>query len=266
MQLNLLLSDSEMKPITDFQYIYDLAKCSKCQIFVMLKNTNKLYGAIDDCSSIHEIDIPFLVNTDLEFFFDTGYRDLVTQYKDFFIPAKYPWVILPSFYWEMYIGGDIIAEYDTDLDIYILYDKTTNTPITQIRMNKVLPTIDRQRAQFMKQLDGFFTRQQFLGPVTTFNHMEQHPMIRKAYDSKAALGRFLCRFNNENIDVAVYFYKGMFALAKSDTLDIDIRFDMFCNNQFMATYRPKKKKNPITNNRYGVPYSERIHCMYNNII
>lgn len=265
MQLNVLLSSTKLNIITDFQYIFDLAKCSKCQIFIMLKGTNKLYGAIDDCSSIHEIDIPFLVNTDLEFYFDNSYKEIVAQYKDFFIPAKYPYVILPTYYWEMYLAGDIIEKYDNERCIYVLYDKSTKQPITQIQMYKAIVD-NRQRDTFMKQLDGFFNRQNFLGEPHVFTNMQNHPMIRKAYDSKSGLGRFLCRFTNSKIDVVVYFYKGMFSLAKSDTLDIDIRFDKFCTRQFMATYRPKKKKNPLLSNRYGVPYSERIHCMYTNII
>ena len=55
-------------------------------------------------------------------------------------------------------------------------------------------------------------------------------------------------------------------MAKADTLEIDIMFDMFNSREFLATYRPKKKKNPITFNKYGIAFSECIHCMYKNMI
>lgn len=266
MQLHIQTSSSEMIPITDFQYLYDLARCSKCQIFTVLRETNKLYGTSDDCCAIHEIDIPFLVNTDLEFRLDLIDKDMVMMYDKYFVPALYPWVILPSCYWEMYYGGDIIAVFDEELEVYVLKDKTTNNTIHQIQMYKYIAHYDRQRIYFLSQLENFLLRCNQLSNPYVFTEMEKDPIIRKAFDSKAALGRFLCRLNNDQIDVAIYFYKGLFSLAKSDTLNIEIRFDRFNTKEFMATYRPKKKKNPITYNRYGVPFSEKIHCMYKNII
>lgn len=266
MQLQFLTSSSELNIISDFQYLYDLAKCSKCQMFVLLKSTNKLYGASDDCSSIHEIDIPFLVNTDLEFRLDMIDKDMITRCESYFIPDMYPWVILPSYYWDMYTGGDIYTEFSNDLDVFVLYDRTTKQPIHQIQMYKHRVQYDRGRNYFIGQLSNFLARCSLLLPPHTFIQMEQHPIIRKAFDSKAAMGRFLCRLTNESIDVAIYFYKGLFTLSKSDTLEIDIRFDIFNSKEFMATYRPKKKKNPITFNRYGVAFREQIHCMYRNII
>ena len=266
MQLQILTSSSNLIPISDFQYLYDLAKCSKCQMFVLLKSTNKLYGASDDCSSIHEIDIPFLVNTDLEFRLDSIDKDLIIQYDSYFVPALYPWVILPSYYWEMYTGGDIYSQFDSDTDRYVLYDRTTKTAIQQIHMYKCRAKYDHGRNDFINQLENFLIRSMNLLPPYTFMQMEQHPTIRKAFDSKAAMGRFLCRLNNNMIDVVIYFYKGLFTLSKSDTLEIDVRFDSFNTREFMVTYRPKKKKNPLTFNRYGVSFQERIHCMHKNMI
>ena len=256
MLLNILTSSSELNIISDFQYLYELARCSKCQMFVLLASTNKLYGTNDDCSSIHEIDVPFLVNTDLEFRLDSVDKDMISKTESFFIPDMYPWVILPAYYWEMYKAGDIYTNHDPIKNCFILYDKTTKTPIDQIQMYRHIVKYDYGRNNFISQLDH----------PHTFYKMEQHPMIRKSYDSKAAMGRFLCRFTNDSIDVAVYFYKGIFTLGKSDTLDIDIRFDRYNRNQFMATYKPKKKKNPLTFNTYGVPFSEKVHCMFRNYI
>lgn len=266
MQLHIRTSSSDLIPISDFQYLYDLAKCSKCQMFILLQSTNKLYGASDDCSSIHEIDVPFLVNTDLEFRLDSIDKDMIMQYDSYFVPSQYPWVIIPSYYWDMYVGGDIYAQYDSEDNVYKLYDRTTKQPIQQIQMYKTRVQFDYGRRDFINQLENFLIRSPLMLPPHTFIKMEQDPIIRKAFDSKAAMGRFLCILNNGTINVAIYFYKGLFSLSKSDSLEIDIRFDSFNTREFMATYRPKKKKNPITFNRYGVAFQERIHCMYKNIL
>lgn len=266
MRLHIQTSGSEMIPITDFQYIYDLARCSKCQMFTLLRSTNKLYGASDDCCCIHEIDVPFLVNTDLYFRLDLIDKAYLDNYKTFFIPDKFNWVILPDYYWDMYIGGDLVEYYDPELDQYILLDKTTKTPIQQIQMYKFRDCNDYDRMNFMNQLDGFLNRIRFLSIPEHFSNIETDTNIRKAFDSKAAMGRFLCRMKNERTDVAFYFYKGLFSLAKADTLDLDIRFDRYDSHLFMATFIPKKKKNPLTFNTYGVSFQERIHCMFINII
>ena len=266
MQLNIQTSSSEMIPITDFQYLCDLAKCSKCQMFTVLKSTNKLYGASDDCCCIHEIDIPFLVNTDLMFRLDCIDKDILTSYKNFFIPAQFDWVILPDYYWNMYIGGDLIAEYSYETDQYIILDKTTGIPIQQIQMLKYRSCDDYGRATFMTQLDGLLNRFSRLGAASYFIGIHEDKNIRKAFDSKAAMGRFLCRMTNDNVDVMFYFYKGLFSLAKADMLDLEIRFDMYDSHLFMATFKPKKKKNPLTFSTYGVAFQEKIHLMYINMI
>ena len=85
MRLQIQTSSSDMIPITDMRYIFDLARCSKCQMFILSKATNKLYGASDDCCSIHEIDVPFLVNTDLMFRVDPETKAIIDKYDTFFI-------------------------------------------------------------------------------------------------------------------------------------------------------------------------------------
>ncbi len=262
LQLNIQTSNSEMIPISDFQYLYDLARCSKCQMFILLKSTNKLYGASDDCCCIHEIDVPYLVNTDLVFRIDCVDKNMILSYKNFFIPEKFNWVILPDYYWNMYMNGDLIAEYNYDQDQYIILDKTTKTPIQQIQMLKN----NYARLAFMNQLEGLINRIPRLHQPELFVGIHEDVNIRKAFDSKAAMGRFLCRMKNSNIDVMFYFYKGLFSLAKADTLDLDIRFDKYDSRLFMATFKPKKKKNPLLFNTYGVSFQERIHCMFINMI
>lgn len=266
MQLKFQTSSSELIPISDFQYLYDLARCSKCQMFILLKSTNKLYGASDECCAIHEIDVPFLVNTDLEFRLDSIDKETIMQYQSYFIPERFNWVILPDYYWSMYIMGDIVPQYDTASDLVILIDKTTKQPIQQIHMYKHRINNDFGRRNFIQQLEGFLLRTRTLRPPEVFTRIEQHPSIRKAFDSKAVMGRFLTRLTNENIDVAFYFFKGLFSLSKADTCDIEIRFDYYETNTFLATFKPKKKKNPLIFNTYGIPFQERIHCMFINII
>lgn len=266
MQLQIQTSHSEIIPIEGFKYIYDLARCSKCQLFILLKQTNKLYGTNEDCSCIHEIDVPFIVNSDLVFKSDSSIKDISIKYEEFFIPDKYSWAIVPSIYWDMYIGGDIISEYSPTNDNYILLDKTTRQPIECIYMGVCRERNDFYRKNFLLQLEGFLNRQLTLGQPYVFTNMEQDQSIRKSYDNKKSIGRVLCHLNTGFKDVAFYFYKGLFSLAKSDTLDLEIRFDRIQTNTFMVSFKPKKKKNPLMFNTYGVPFSEKIHCMYINII
>lgn len=266
MQLDILTSSSELIPISDFKYLYDLARCSKCQMFTLLKSTNKLYGASDDCCCIHEIDVPFLVNTDLIFRLDCIDKELISTYERFFIPDKFNWVILPDYYWNMYIEGDLISEYNYDQDQYIILDRTTKQPIQQIQMLKYRACNDFARSIFMNQLEGLLMRISRLSNPESFYNIHNDENIRKAFDSKAAMGRFLCKFENNNIRIMFYFYKGLFSLAKADTLDLDIRFDIYENHLFMATFIPRKKKNPLNFNTYGVSFQERIHCMFVNMV
>lgn len=266
MQLNILTSSSSPIIIEDMKYLYDLARCSKCQSFVVLKSTNKMYGASDDSCCLHEIDIPFLVNTDLLFRVDIESKPIIEAHTHFFIPEKYPYIILPIYYWDMYAGGDIECNYDKTQEQYILIDKNTMMPIEQIHMYKYNPCLDFEKINFINQLDSFFMRQNTLGPKIIFEGMENDPAIRQAYDSKKSAGRVLCKLNDGNRDIMFYFFKGLFSLAKSDTLDIDVQFDRFDSGTFMTTFRPKKKRNPLMFNTYGVPFSEKIYCMFRSLI
>lgn len=266
LQLDIQTSSSNLIPILDFQYIYDLARCSKCQMFILLKSTNKLYGASDDACCIHEIDVPFLVNTDLMFRLDQVDKAIFETNKDFFIPEKLNWVIIPVYYWDMYKAGDLEVLYDSEVDQYRIIDKTTMLPIEQIQTTKVRYCNDFQVQEFINQLSGFLNRVPKLKNPEYFNGVEQDKAIRSAFDSKVTAGRFLCHMSNDNVEVLFYFFKGLFSLAKADTLDLEIRFDRFDSRLFMATFKPKKKKNPLTFNTYGIPFQERIHCMYMNMI
>lgn len=248
------------------KYLYDLARCSKCQSFIALQSTNKLYGAPDDSCCIHEIDVPFLMNTDLTFRADVETKRVIGLYDEFFIPNDYPHIILPLYYWDMYKGGDIIAIYNKTQDLFTLVDKTTMNPIDQIQMFQKREFMDFGRQELMNQIEGLFSRFKSLGPINTFTSMENQPSIRRAYDSKISAGRILCRLTNDNIDVLFYFYKGLFSLAKSDVLDIDVQFDSYETGTFMLTFKPKKKRNPLMFNTYGVPFSEKIYCMFRSLM
>ena len=250
------------KNLHNFKYIYDLAKCSKCQMFILLKQTNKLYGASDDACCVHEIDVPFLVDTDLVFRVSKEVTDLVSNYENYFIPEKFFWVILPDYYWDMYVAGDLDSIYDADKNSFLIIDKSTLLPIEQIQMYKFQRAEDYEICNFESQLEGLLRRRLTLSEPECFTNMEQHPVIREVFDSKVSIGSKLCRLKNENIDVQFYFFKTMFSLAKSDTLDIEIREDRYSTNMFMATFLPKKKKDPLTFNTFGVPFKEQIHCMY----
>ena len=266
LQLQIQTSSSEMIPVSDFHYIYDMARCSKCQTFIVLRETNSLYGFIDDCCSIHQMYIPFPVNTDLVFGIDIYLKEIVNRFSSYFIPSKFDWVLLPDYYWEMYAGDDLYSEYDAYQEHYIIKDKTTKQPIEQIHMYKAIPNNDMMLHHMTTQLDGFLNRCKTLLPPITFSSLKDNPIIRNVYDNKASMGRNLLHLKNDQADVALYIYKSLFTLNKADDLDIDIRFDSYERSTFMATFKPKRKKNPMILNTYGVPFSEVIHCMYLNII
>lgn len=263
-QMHFQTSSTSLIPITDFHYIYELARCAKCPNYILLKSTNTLYGFSSDCSCIHEIYVPFQVNTDLTFGFESVKKEMLEN-DGFFIPDKYSWFILPNKYWDMYINNQIKYEFDLSLDRYNLYDMQGN-PIEYIPMSSYRVEMNFTYQKMIQQLEGFLNRLHYLDNPITFKSMHENETVRYIYDNKISIGRSLLKLVSENINVAFYIYKSMFALAKSDTLDIDIRFDRYQSNLFMATFKPYKKRNPISiNNPYGVPFNEKIHCMYVNI-
>lgn len=267
MVFDILTSKYNINLIEDFEYIYELARCSKCQMFIMLKSTNKLYGASDDSCCIHEIDIPFKINTDLVFRFDEIDKSIFSNQNNrgFFIPSKFDWVILPDMYWTDYVNGSISYRYSYEKDQNVLYSLNTGEDLIQFQCRKFRRYNDFVEMEFEKQLDGFFNRQRTLSYPIQFYGCESNPSIKKAYDNKTAMGRVLCELSYNSEKFAFYFFKGLFSLSKSDTLDIDIRPDVFQKNIFMATFKPHKKKNPMTINKYNSPFNEVIHCMFLNL-
>lgn len=260
MQLNIQTSDTtKMIPIDNFHCLCDIARCSKCSAFI-LKN-NILYGFNSDCSAIHEIYVPFITNTDLMFILPS--QDILSKYKSFFIPEKYNWVILPDYYWDMYVGGDLDCVYDYNKHIYTIIDKTTKLEIEQIYMNNARPVDDFYGIKVFKQLEGYFNAIRTLGEPHYFTNLEENEVIKYIIGSKSIAGASLVNLtNDQNVNVKFYFFKGLVSLAKSDKLDLEIRFDILQPNLFMATYLPVKKTNPARLKPYGVTFSEKIHCMY----
>lgn len=256
-------SYSDMIPISDFHYLCELARCSRCQLFILYNNV--LYGASDDCCSIHEINVPFQTNTDLVFRLDMTDKDILAKYKNFFIPSKFDYALVPDYYWDMYIHGDIEEIYDQMTDRMVLIDRTTKQPIEQFFLGKCRIQNDFMRINMMNQLEGFFNRKSTLLYPHIFYDLEKDPVIRKIYDNKASIGRALVHLKNDLIDVTFYTYKGLFVLNKADSLAMEIRIDSIMPGTFMGTFLPKRKKNPMNLNTYNEPFSEKIHCMYLNI-
>lgn len=266
MQLRIQTSDinTGIKYLPDLKYLYDLGRCSKCQMFILLQSTNKLYGFSDDCCCIHEIDIPYKVDTDLMFRLDEIDKDaLLVSDNKYFIPTDFNWVILHEDYWEAYIGGDLYCEFDPYFNNFIVKDKNTLKPIPQFMTHKYRDSDDYMMHNVFMQLSGYFNRQHTLDSMIEFTGLESNPVVRTIFDSKASIGRQLLVLDNS---ILIYLYKGLFSLNKADSLSVQIRFDKFEKNTFLATYCPKKKKNPLMENSYGAPFVERIHCMYLNMV
>lgn len=259
MQLQIQTSSSELFSISDFKYLYELARCSKCQMFTVLKSTNKMYGADEGQFPIHEIDIPFLVNTDLVFRTDLAYKEIMNTYNNFFVPDKFHHIIIPVEYWNNYISNNLDQRYIPELDKFEVFDKITNQAIPQLYMFK--NRLDYYRRDFDIMLEGFFMRQHTLLPPITLSQIQNDTILQEVRDGKTSNGAKLCELDLNGIPIRFFFYKSLFSLAKSDTLDVDIRFDAFNSNIYMMTFKPKKKKNPLNITTYGVPFSERIHTM-----
>ena len=267
LQLQILTSSSELNPIHDFQYMAELARCMKCQQFVVLKATNCLYGSNTEGTCIHEIELPFRTNSDIIFkAADINDKRILTENSQFFVPHAFPYKILPVYYWDMYKAGDIVSSFDFRLNDYALYDKTTNQLIDYINMNNCRIKDDHERAAMMRQLEGYLNRYSTLGPPVYVENLESYASVREVFDGKSSKGQVLVHIKESGIDVAFFIYKSLFSLAKADKLAAEIRFDKFNPRLFMVSFMPAKKKNPIVINTYGVPFKEKIHCMFMNVV
>lgn len=259
-------SDTGIHYMPDFPYLYDLARCSKCQLFILLSSTNKLYGFIDDCCSIHEIDVPFHVDTDLLFRLDSVSDKSYLDGRKYFAPREFGWFMLPEYYWASYINGDLYSEYDPMINNFVIKDKCTLQPIEFISMRKYRYSDDYMTQDAFNQLDNFIKRQYTLGIPYEFTELEKNPVFRRVYDNKAAIGRQLVKLQSDSGQMILfYIYKSLFTLNKADTLSMEIQFDKFNTSEFMATFKPKRKKNPMLLNTYGTPFEEKIYCMYRNL-
>lgn len=264
MLFQILTSSSELNEISDFKYIYNLAVCTKCNMFIALKSTNKLYGSNPESGIIHEVDIPFLLNSDIEFRVIKGlYESAIEKYESFFIPEAYPWIIIPTVYWDMYRNGDIVSIYSNDTD-YLLYDRNTNQLLDQVQMHPVLYSFER--TVFLNHIESYLRRLPVLGYPITIHGIHNDPTVKKVFTGKTTDGATLCTLTEGNLTVSVFLFKGIFNMAKDDTLDVDIQFDKFNSREFMATFKPIKKKNPLKSSKYGVPFREVIRVMYIDVM
>ena len=265
MRLQILTSStSELNPIFEFKYIIELAKCSKCQMFILLQRTNTLYGTSDDSCGIHKIPVPFPVNTDITFRIKSVDKKILESANYFYIPSEFPWVILPDYTYESYANGRIYSVYNEEKDLYELYENIDSTSIAlpQIQMLTSILCNDYGYNEFNKQLESFLNIKILSAPYK-FTDMELNPEVRKIYDNKISMGRSFIYLRCGNTLVSVPLMKGLFSLAKNDKLTIEIQ-NMECyKNIFLITFIPIKKKSQISYN--GIPFSEKIYIKCINI-
>lgn len=270
MQLHIRTSNSNsgMIPINGFKYIYEYARCSKCNLFIALQSTNTLYGGNKEFSCIHEMNLPFQLNTDLFLNFLEVDKGIVESNDNFFVPEEWNWVILPEKYWTPYIMGELDIDYDYEKERYNVVEKKQYpfTPIEQIHMFSVRQCNSFDENMFFKNVEAFLNRLPLLSDAKIINDIHLNPIIQEAYNNKTSAGRFVCQIKTENINIVFYFFKSLFSLAKADTLDLMVRFDKFESHIFMASFLPKKKKNPLSYNPDGFVFKESVHCMYINMI
>lgn len=260
--------------IENFNYIYELAKCSKCQMFMLIKNSDSLFGGSDDCCCIHEIKMPFCSTVNLLFRTDSIDTELFCKYNNFILMDNQYDILIPDCYIDKYCNDELKVIYCEDK--YVVIDNDNNIieqlPLMkdknkQIFMYEFKAWIDFDMLNFIKQVNGLIARFNNLLPGELFIDAHLDENIRNVFDSKVSIGRVMCRFTKNTTDVAFYMYKGLFSLAKADSLDILIRFDKaFPSKIFMASFILRKKKNPISSKLFNLKYQEYVHCLLINLI
>lgn len=273
MQLQILTSSiSNLCPIYNFKFYLELARCSKCQLFILSKATNKLYGSYSTFCCIHEIDIPFMVETDLVFKLDEVDKEILSNNEDFFIPEDFNYVLLPTKYWDNYIKGELKSVYDKIDGIHKIVDKS-NKSIEQIRIFNTDFTQNYEYQIFFNQLNLYLNNLYLYEKPIYITNLESNSSIRNIFDNKVSRGVEYCTLNCGDRKVTFSVFKNLFYLSKSDKLDIEIRFKKYsCNKFFILTFIIKKKKNlfnynNISNNYPDKEYffKEKVHVMYLNI-
>lgn len=246
--------------------MYEYARCSKCNYILALKSTNRLYGANKEFCGIHEIEAPFEIDSDIFINFLLIEKEIFNNYTEFFVPEDYNCIILPIELWNDYISNKLDKEYNYEKERFDIVDRKTRTLVPQINMFNLKPADSYDENMFFKNVEAFIERQRLLGSPYYVYDFHLNPVVQEVFNSPVSAGSFICELKNDDgLNIVFYIFKSLFSLAKSDKLNLEVRFDRFNTTTFMASFIPIKKKNPLDYNPNNYKYEEKIHVMYLNI-
>lgn len=252
---------------SDLWYIYECARISKMKFLYVDYISGKMYGIADEAFGIHEMNLPFLNNTDLLLYAPILDKDIIKKYEQFFIPIEFNWAIIPVYYWDMYKAGDIEVNFDISIPRAVLIDKTTKLPIECIYMRNMDQEI--QFHMFITVIDRFFMRKsRWINPIYIKNFHTNPSIINGFFEQKTTFGSFIINIYRDDLkrNIPLTFFKGMIPLNKSDTMDAELYIDSYKKGDYMLVLYPKKKKDPIIGNKYGVPFSDVAYYCYTDLI
>lgn len=260
-------SDSNLNLICDLKHIAEIARVSKTNYIYLSKRFNKIFSTNEEPYCIHEIDIPYLVNTDLLIFAPNFDADgVLSKYENFFIPHDFQWVILPDIYWDMYCNGDIIPRFSYEKGCNELLDKSTMVPIDVIYLWK--PEQSYIVSLVMNTIDSFINTKNDWYYIGAYNNLHLNEKFKRVFfEEKVSFGSIPISLPiTEGSDpITFYFFKGMVSLNKSDFLNAAFFKNKMYANKYMVVLTPTKKKDPIKGNKYGIPFIEQVYFCYLNI-
>lgn len=251
---------------TDLWYICECARITKMKFMYLDAKNNKLYGIGDEAFGIHEMNLPFLSNIHLTMYMPAIDKNIVKKYDQFFVDHHFPWAIIPIYYLDMFKAGDIIVDFDMNIPRAILLDKTTKLPIECIYIRNL--NQDIQFDMFNRTLDAFLTRRyRWYNPIYIKDIHKDPNIINGFFNQKSTFGGFIVNIYRKDLNkqIPLTFFKGMIPLNKSDTMDAELYLDRYNKTNYMLVLYPKKKKDPIVGNKYGIPFSDTAYYCYRDI-
>lgn len=253
--------------INDVKYIYECARVTKQKNVFVSKRDNCLYMTSDTFCGIHVVKLPFLVNSDMIIYMGFFNNSVFEHHENFFIPDKFPLVLIPEYYWEMYKNGDIIQfPIDPSTGTGSIVDKHTLKEIEYIQMTNEYSIYNT--SQFLYHLDRYLSSLcSWCNPSSYPNFHTNKDLINGFFDQKTIYGNFLINFYKHDIgrNIPITFFKGMISLNKSDKLDIEIFSNKNRKNIFLLVMHPRKAKNPIKGNKYLEPFYEDVYYAFREL-
>lgn len=232
-----------------FDIVIAVAKIMRgCHFYYVSIEDKKIYGIPENAFAIREIPLPNGIEATTSFMFrlDMIDADIVNRYVDFIIYKDIPWAMFPVIY-------------KSDAIYYQPKFKPVNTSklwtvINSYSQEEVvfvdLYGPDGTKAILMENanalLQSYFATRNLVGKeLKIFPHMERSQIVQQVFQSKASLGERYLPLKYDGQSYGMYIFKNLFALNKTDRLDIMVRDRIDTPVQFDVTFRVTHDKNPV---------------------